>query len=549
MNAPPASQSLEQELTELMRTPTGTRMFRPLQARALVSAHEAGGLFCNAAVGMGKTDVCAVAMQLLGGARPMVLTEASNIPQMRADFQKLRQHWQMPSHYWLEAYEKLGSPLHANLLEERNPTCLILDEAHKNKHVKVSARARRVDRWRRANPQVPVLCLSGSPGSELEDYAHLLLWAIPSLAGDLIPVDAEGRPGGADFKLLCKRLKDPEEEAFRSDFRERLCAMPGVVISPDTFTEKPIRIVHTVLDTPAEMEPHWEQLRDVGEAPDGWFLEGPAEQWGLARCLSNGMYYEHVPRPPEPWREARTNWYRFCRELIEDEKAPGGPWDTEGQVARGVLAGSLPRDLYDAWVAIKDTYQPEIKTTWLSSHTVDYAVQWGKEHLEQTADTRQGGGAIVWVEQTGVGEELARRTRWPYYASGATNAKGEHVRNAKAPIIICAVKSCGTGKNLQRYSRNLFLSPPSNNDQAEQWFGRTHRSGQPQGEVFVELVYGCLEDWNAIVKAEAEARDVEIDLTTPQKLSLATHERVDYPAEDGAAWRKKPLAVTVNFDD
>jgi hypothetical protein len=538
----------------MLRTPTGTMMLRPLQAKALMSAYEAkelygtGGLFSNQSVGSGKTLTCACAMQLLGGARPMVLTEASNIPQRRADFQKLRQHWQMPSHYWLEAYEKLGSPLHANLLEERNPTCLILDEAHKNKHVKVSARARRVDRWRRANPQVPVLCLSGSPGSELEDYAHLLLWAIPSLAGDLIPVDAEGRPGGQDFKLLCKRLKDPEEEGFRAEFRERLCAVPGVVISPDTFTEKPIRIVHTVLEAPAEMEVHWERLRDVGEAPDGWFLEGPAEQWGLARCLSNGMYYEHVPRPPEPWREARTNWYRFCRELIEDEKAPGGPWDTEGQVARGVLAGQLPRDLYDAWMAIKDSYQPEIHTTWLSSHAVDYAIQWGKENAP--ADTRQGGGAIVWVTQVGVGEEIARRTRWPYYSTGAKNEKGEHVRNAKAPVMICSTSSCGTGKNLQhRYSKNLYTSPPSNNDQAEQWFGRSHRPGQLRDEVYIELLFGCLEDWTSLMKAEAEARDVEIDLTTPQKLSLATHERVDYPGESGAAWRKKPNAVVVEFDE
>jgi GNAT superfamily N-acetyltransferase len=534
------------ELTSIYRTPTGTMALRPVQGLCLLAA-SGGGLFTNASVGLGKSLICAIALAVIGGARPLILTEASNIRQMTDDLERFRLHWQIPTKYLLESYETLGPESGAHLLESYNPTCLILDESHKVKAVKESARARRVDRWRQAHPDVPLLALSGSPGDQFATYAHMLLWAVPALRADRggpIPVSEDGRPEGREFKEFCKRLE--EDEAFHTKTWDIIRATPGIVISAETYTDKPLHIKHTVMPMPPEMEPHWDRLRKDAEAPDGWKLDkGIGEQWGLARCFSNGMFYEHDPRPPQDYLDARKAWFGMCNALKDDEHAAGGPWDSPGQVAKAVLAGRLPSGPYRQWLAVRDTYKPVTTTTWLSRAALDWAKEWGERNARLAG--KSTGGSIIWVSHTGVGEELARMTGWPYYGAGAKNQRGGHISQICrpttgqiAPVIICSTKSCGTGKNLQyRYNRNLFMSPPSNNDACEQWFGRTHRSLQPCDAVYVELLFGCLEDWMACAKSENEAVRAEDDLTAPRKIALASHDRAGYPDSDaGPAWKR-----------
>ncbi len=168
----------------------------------------------------------------------------------------------------------------------------------------------------------------------------------------------------------------------------------------------------------------------------------------------------------------------------------------------------------------------------------DYDVQINE--FAQRAEPKRG-GAIIWVEPIGVGEALSKMTGWPYYGPGAKDANGNHASAADTngpPVIIASVASCGTGMNLQhRYSRNLFLVPPSNNDATEQYLGRTHRSGQSMPEVTADFVYGCLEDWNAVHKSLEQARVAEEDLTAPRKMLLAEHEWARFPGKAGGfAW-------------
>lgn len=542
-------EQLATDLTDALRTPTGTMVLRSLQARCLWAMYTSGnGLATNGSVGAGKTLLLALAMTVVGGDRPLILTEASNIPQMRKDFEEYRAHWHIPSCYRLEAYEAIST--HPELLEDFRPTMLGLDEAHKLRRVQKSARARRVDRWRQDNPDVPVIVASGSLGADIEEYAHLLIWGVPSLAstrGGPIPVNDEGQPRGVPFLKFLKRFRDDDD--FRRAFWAGVYNTPGVVISSETFRGKPLHITHRILPTPPEMETHWERLRTLGQAPDEWNLDGLGESWHMARFLSNGLYKEHIPRPPEDYRQARKAWWQFVRELVDDPHAPGGPWDTEGQVAKAVLSGKLPRYEYDAWMAVKDNYQPTIQPTWLSLAVVDYAEAWGKERAPMA--TKRSGGSIVWVAQTNLGERISERTGWPFYSDDARNQAKQHVSRATAPVIVCSVHSCGTGKNLQRYSRNLFLSPHSNNDQAEQNIGRTHRPGQHSDRVEVEYLYGCLEDWCAIQKAIRLARDTEENLTTPPKLLLAQHDWCCYPdtKEVGLAWQKADKTVTVEIPE
>jgi hypothetical protein len=546
-------EAIAQELTRLYRTPTGTMSLRLLQGLVLLAAmpdtdKDIGGVWTNASVGLGKTLLCALLMNIIGGDRPLIITEAANIPQMKADFERYRMHWHMPTYYRLESYETVSN--RKGFLDEYKPTSVILDESQRVKPVKFSGRAKCMDRWRTQNPRVPMACLSGSPGEDFPDYAHTLVWAVPSLSsanGGPIPVSQEGRPEGPAFKQLCERLRD--DEAFHDQWWARLRAWPGVVISDETYTGTPLHIEHEILDTPPEMLEHWERLRGDGEAPDGWVLDtGVGEQYQLARMLACGMYYEHVPRPPLSYRDPRKAWFAMCRDVIEfGEAMNGGPYDTPGQVQQGVLAGLLPRAPYEAWMAVKDTYRPITRTTWLSRATLEYAKQWGLQHAAGCGRTQ--GGAIIWTGHIGVGEELSRMTGWPYFGSGARYGR-RHIsticrpcpRGEKIdPVIICSESSCSTGKNLQhRYHHNLFLNPPSNCKAAEQRIGRTHRSEQYADMVQVTMLYGCLEDWCAYMKAEYAAKNGQDDLTAPRKLLLAAHRRASFPDVEtaGPAWKR-----------
>jgi hypothetical protein len=543
------------ELTSIYRTPTGTMTLRNLQGQFLLGCASAGppmGGATNMSVGMGKSLALAIAMAMAGGDRPMIMTEASNIPQMRADFERYRLHFEFPTYYRLESYNLLSDQKYANLLEEVRPTFLGLDEAQNVRPGK--PRWKRIERFRKLCPDSPVLALSGSPGRSIDVYAHLFIWAVPALSatnGGPIPVDEEGVPRGPEFREWCKRLK--EDPTFHQVTWGQIKSTPGIIISAETYTDTPLVIRHNVLPTPDEMEPHWQRLREFGEAPDGWATEqgGLGEQWMLARCMSNGLYYEHDPRPSLEYLEIRKEWVRQVNRTIDAGTGiAGGPYDTPGQVARAVLAGRLPRAAYDAWMRIKPTYNPITRTTWLSRAALEWAAAWGENAASKAS--RKSGGGIVWVEQTGFGEELSRMTKWPFYSDGARNAKRQHVSLADAPgtppVIICSTKSCGTGKNLQhRFSRALFTSPPSNNDAAEQYIGREHRHEQSEPIVEVDLLFGCLEDWSGWYKAEAEARDAEEDLTAQRKILLARHERCSYAQgdTDGPAWKKATTPVVV----
>lgn len=486
----------------------------------------------------------------------MIMSEASNLPQFRTDIEHLRLHFNLPSYYILESYETLSN--RPDLLEFYKPTFLGLDECQRVRAPNVATRGKRVDRWRVANPDVPMLCVSGTPGEEFEAYAHTLLWGVPGLGswrGGPIPTDEQGRPGGDDYKWFCEQLR--EDKAFHDKVWAQIRSWPGVTISSETYTETPLHITHTILDTPDEMEEHWTRLRVHGEAPDDWVLEGPSEQYGVARCFAGGgFFYEHIPRPSRPYRDARKAWAGFVREIVDmGELANGGPYDTEGLVAKAVLAKKLPAAVYTEWMKHKPTYNPVTRVHWLTEAVLEDAQAWGEAHAP--ARSERNGGCIVWTEHIGFGEELARRTGWPYFGDGAKDQKRRHInticcpaRGPIDPVIICSKKSCMTGKNLQhRYSQNRFYNPTASSKDGEQQLGRTHRTLQPRDIVTAEFVYGCLEDWASQLKAEARCAVAEEDLTAVRKIALARHTRTGYPEinEAGMAWKKANKTVVVKL--
>src|SRR6185312_2974973 len=71
--------------------------------------------------------------------------------------------------------------------------------------------------------------------------------------------------------------------------------------------------------------------------------------------------------------------------------------------------------------------------------------------------------------------------------------------------VIASTQSNSTGRNLQRWSKNLIVGPSAKADALEQQIGRTHRTGQKADAVEVLFFVGSIENLEAIDRARARA--------------------------------------------
>jgi hypothetical protein len=208
------------------------------------------------------------------------------------------------------------------------------------------------------------------------------------------------------------------------------------------------------------------------------------------------MFGRWNPRPPDEWVDARRAWNSACREILKSNRRG---LDSELQVIRAVTLGLYPEasDALTQWRAVKNQYDPEKnkETVWVSESSVKSAQRW----VEKESD----GTGIIWCEHVEFAQELARQTRLPYFGSGGVDSKGRPIEDA-AGTIIASVQSNGTGRNLQKWDKNLIMSAPPNGAQYEQLLARTHRPGQESDEVLVWLYVGC---WEAVAGIHQARRD------------------------------------------
>lgn len=546
---------IRDDMTSALRTPYGTMRLRPVQAAALYEAFETGGLFANIRVGGGKTIITALLPQIMGAERPLLLVPASLIRKTRDEFRELRKHWQIINTLRVESYTKLGVTRHAELLWDYRPDLIIADEAHKLKHVRKSACARRVARYISEFPETKMAALSGTlTKGSIKDYAHILDWCLRDFApiprtiegqdkwaSCLDPkVEKRGNPGDLRESLGDRVLQGVKEA--RQAYRDRLIQTPGVIVSIDSFEGAGLTIQPKVVETPEKMEEHFANLRTLWMAPDEWLLaDSRFEVWAVARQLALGFYYKHEPRPPRPWFNARKNWCSFVRHVLSYSEH----YDSQLQVFQACEAGTLNPlywvderqehvDVFAEWLEIKDTFIPNTVPVWLSDHAVKAAQEWG---------TNQGGrGGIVWVEHQAFARKLAERTGWPYFgAKGRDDQTGRYIEQTKpGETIIASVAANMTGRNLQKHSRNLIVSPLNSGVGWEQKLGRTHREGQLKDVVTVDYFVACYENLTCLENAIAECSYAFHTTGQPQKLLLA--DLIKPPRElylaDGYAWQQ-----------
>lgn len=385
----------------------------------------------------------------------------------------------------------------------------------------------------RTHPGTRFVPLSGSfTTRSILDYAHLLKWALgprcplptdhPTLTDWALAIDPQrpGQPMNTPGALagFCA-----VGENVRQGYQRRFADTPGVIVTVKSSvagTSLYLRQRHPAGGVPAVVQKALDDLNTTWEIGGQELMEA-MHVARYARQLACGFYYRWrwstglLPTPQEQvWLNANHSWSRAVRAFLTHNAVKGldSPmllWDA---CARGKPPNEDLWVAFNAWVVIKPMYDPRAETVWLDDFMIRDAVDW--------ADTVKALGktGIIWYQHDAVGDALYRRG-FPWYGAGADAGTSDPMLE---PIIVCSIRAQGEGKNLQNRSMNYVSSPPSNGPSWEQMLGRTHRPGQQEDEVWVDVPLHTPENVDAIRQALADARYIQDSQGQPQKLLLAT---------------------------
>ncbi len=530
-------------LTNHLRTPGGTMRLRPVQAQALFEAHDYQGLFGPIRVSGGKTLISLLAPLILEAQRPMLIVPAALIEKTRTEARKLAQHWKLPTFLHIVSYQSLGRVSGADTLERRNPDLIICDEAHKLKN-KRAAVTKRVARFMHDHPDTRFLALTGTISKRsLHDFAHLLAWTmrlrtpLPRHYNELeawaLAIDE--RPNaivpplhpGAILKLATEEDTGNATQRARTAVRRRINDTPGVVTASGEGCNVSLRVQGHIVPTDLPTAAAFDTLRERWETPDGWPLSDGFAIWRHARELALGFFYVWSPRPPSEWLEARKLWSGFCRAVLKNNRRN---LDSELQVANACIDHPewYGDEAYKIWIAVRNSFKPRTVAVPFDDSVLNYCRHWIEKH-----------GGLVWCEHIDFANRLSQATGLPYFAGEGLDARtGGSIEDFQGKCAILSIEANREGRNLQRFSRNLVVSPPQQGDRWQQLLARTHRDGQEADEVICDVVLSCAEHVDAMRVALSDAQYQEDITGDHQKLLLADVLMPDTTHLEGNVWNK-----------
>ena len=541
-----SSERLADEMTEILKTPLGTMKLRPIQAVALYEIGTVGGLFGPLRVGAGKTLISLLAPEVAFATRPLLLVPAALAQKTKRDERILRHHWKLPEFIRIVSYEWLGRVQAAGFLADYRPDMIIADEVHRLKNGKAAV-TRRVRRYMSDAVDKPKFVgMSGTiTKRSLHDFAHILRWALPpedaplprwhndlELWADALD-ERKGQTRRADPGALVVLCNDEERKlwaqrerrrAARMAFRRRLVDTPGVVATKETPIDASLEVRSVEPKVSPGIDDAFETLRNDFVTPDGWPIADGLAMFRHAREIALGFYYVWDPRPPQHWLIARQVWAAFVRQVLRNSRT----LDSELQVRQ--RHGDAPQ--CKAWIDVRDDFAPNTVPRWIDDSVVEFCASWAKRNR-----------GIVWVEHTCFGERLSKVSGLPYYGRKGRDARGRYIEDhPEGKGFIASIASNGTGRNLQRWNKNLITSMPANGMQTEQLLGRTHRDGQTADEVTFDVLVSCAEHVGAFWQAMRDAQFVADLNGSPQKLLVADVDVVTADSiafRSGARWEKE----------
>jgi hypothetical protein len=521
---------LAEILTQWLKQPLGKQVLRPLQAIALYEIAQCGGLIAPLRVGYGKTLISLLAPRILGGRRPLLVVPAFLRAKTKHDMYAYAEHWRIAANLSITTYDWLGRVQAKEYLNNLQPDCIILDEAHRVRNAKAAV-TRRIRRYCETH-STNLIALSGTMiRKRLSDWAHLSDWALadgspaPRKWGTIAHWGSAIDEGATLYPGVLLSWCADETEHVREAYRRRVISTPGVVSSIDGLPGVGLVIEPLEHELPQTVSNALERLTDKWELPDGWPIEGPLEFSRAERQLALGVYYRWAERPPDSWIDARRQWGRFVRHCVKYIRIGNTGLDTELDVALHAAKGELSHvsftddegnkigsNSHQTWRNVRDTFKPITEHIWIDDSIVKFIVS--KAH--------ESPPAIVWVESVAVGQKL-ELLGIPYYGSQARSVIAGNILSANPDQpIACSVKAIGQGHNLQAWSRAIVAAPTSDAMIWEQMLGRFHRDGQLADECLVSVAMLTNGHHNSWQKALEHAKYLEQITGQPQKLLQST---------------------------
>ncbi len=501
-------------LTRHLRTPRGTMTLLPVQCAALVELHDWGGVFLQAGVGQGKTLISALAAAVVKAKRPLLIVPANLREKTKRDLRALAEHWQVPP-ITVASYEEVGR---GGLLETLQPDLVILDEGHKAKNpgAKITRKLRRYVKARRELEQVQgrpllwVLVMSGTLCKRsIIDFAHLARWSQPNRCPLPIPpgelkswalavdekVADRSRVDAGALLMLGGEGTDELTQA-RTGLQARIFSTPGFIATTRNDVPDCSLVVecHQV-ELSDEVQDAYEELRHY-RTPCGLDIENGIERWRHARELATDFYYRFKVPPPIPWMNARRDYYRSARHVIQYGMLAGV--DSEADARKWIRKkGKGPEfEALTRWEAIEPTFELETLPVWCSDHCLRFVQAWAAKHT-----------GVIWTEWPIVGMRLAKALGIEYYGREGLNRHGQPIEAEDGSrSAVASIKANGTGRNLQTiWSRALVTSAPPTGTDVEQMLGRLHRRGQLADEVVFDFMIACEAQWSGFVQSMRDA--------------------------------------------
>jgi hypothetical protein len=495
-------------LTSILKTDNGSMTLWPLQALALYEAAAFDGIFCGLPVGQGKTIVTFLLPTVMDAKKALLLIPGALRDKTLYDFAELEKHWVKHTNYEIASYEYVST--HPNFLNEVGADLIIADEAHNLKNRAAGCTKRVLKYWRTAG-NCRFVPLSGTVATRsFYDYWHLQLIALPP-KGSILPEDYK------EAELWCQALDvnpptraglgaltyfGPDLDNARKGYGSFIRKVPGVILADSVDVGASITLDFIDVDS-EPIRKAWQQLEDMWQLPNGDFVCTGPEFYRQAREIALGFYYVWKHPAPDYWAAARSEYGSFIRSELRYSRK----YETASQIDEAYASAWAVKN----WKSVEKDFIPETIPIWFDESIIERIAEWAIEK----------GGYIVWYKHRAIGEVLKKYM--PTFGSkGRCLNSGLSVTVQEVDKTIAAsINACAEGFNLQKWSKNLILSPPANGRTWEQLIGRTHRSGQLADTVDLKILSTLQLAYDDYGKAYRDAKYIQSTTAQKQKLLMA----------------------------
>lgn len=497
---------------------------RPAQAAALRDMFERPGAFLPIRPGGGKKAVSLLGFTLVKAQRPLLLVPADLQDEYWRSKRDLARHYRVLPTIEIASYQWLSHKNQCDFMDEYRPDVIFCDEADILGNTD-SIAWKRLKKYLKANPATKFYVASGSFfGRRVREIAHLLRWTLRDAAPIQRDMNEQIAMGWAiDAKVSGDRCHPgalltlpgatgtTELARGRRGFRTRIVETPGVISTAEDVPPMPLVIRSIEPAVPSALREAILQMRKTWTTPAGDMFKYALEMWGHAKRLGLGMHYYYDPPPPYDWKQAKYEWLSWALPKVKRMTSI----DQLSQLQDKVLAGEIDDEgRYRRWLAVADTYDPDAhkKTHWVDDTTsIDWAGEWARK-------AKRG---LIWTPDTAWGEKASERLGIPYFRELGRAKDGTAITDYYGDLAIVSIASCSRGRNLQRWSKNLVMNPPSVGKVWKQLVSRTWRDGQTAAAVEVDVILTSRESYSSIIQAIQDATAAADSMDGAHPLLLA----------------------------